>query len=210
MIAEGNNNIKEAYFENVKLYNIALGDTLLLPIAEIPKIITIFNVVSTTEYTRLLYRSSYKSRFKKMIIDSITYPIADTYLFDSIGDHIVEFIPSVPTEILGGNFRECIRIKSLIIPEGVTTIGTYLCYKDSNLIDVDMPSSVLSIGGAAFSNCTSLSTFIVRAQTPPTLGSNAFAYCRNVLIYVPDDSVDSYKAAWSVLASKIRAISTLE
>ena len=52
-------------------------------------------------------------------------------------------------------------------------------------------------------------TVICRAFVPPTL-SGSLSYTGNIkTLYVPDDSVDDYKAAqyWSAIASKIKPMS---
>ena len=52
-------------------------------------------------------------------------------------------------------------------------------------------------------------TMIIHATTPPTVNSSAFNRATFIAIYVPDDSVDAYKAAsiWSAQASKIHPLS---
>ncbi|MFZ2756302.1 MAG: hypothetical protein WAY93_05495, partial [Atopobiaceae bacterium] len=56
-----------------------------------------------------------------------------------------------------------------------------------------------------FNGCTSLQYVVCNATTPPTITSNTFTSSNNCKIYVPDDSVASYKAAtnWSTYASRI-------
>jgi len=67
---------------------------------------------------------------------------------------------------------------------------------------------VTSIGNEAFDSCRSLTSVTVEATTPPTLSTDAFNSTNNCPIYVPCDSVDTYKAAsgWSTYASRIQAI----
>lgn len=73
---------------------------------------------------------------------------------------------------------------------------------------VYIPAYVSSIGAGAFSECTSLIRVVCYATTPPTLGSSAFYNSGNAKIYVPANSVDSYKQAtnWSTYADRIEAI----
>ena len=57
--------------------------------------------------------------------------------------------------------------------------------------------------------CTLLTSIIVEATTPPTLGYAALDGTHaNLVIYVPSESVNAYKTAtnWSKYASKIQAI----
>ncbi len=45
------------------------------------------------------------------------------------------------------------EIKSVVIKEGVTSIGEYAFYYCDNLVSVTIPNSVTSIGSCAFWNC---------------------------------------------------------
>lgn len=75
---------------------------------------------------------------------------------------------------------------------------------------VTIPDSVDTIGDYAFRDCSNLTSLTVKATYPPTLGSDVFTNTNsNLVIYVPAESVNDYKAAsgWSDYASKIQAIS---
>lgn len=50
---------------------------------------------------------------------------------------------------------------------------------------------------------TSSGEVTIYATTPPTNSNN---FSTSTVIYVPAESVDAYKTAWSSLASKIEAI----
>ena len=82
-------------------------------------------------------------------------------------------------------------------------------YGCASLSFVRLPNTLTSIGVQAFYNCSSLTTFIVEAETPPTLDSSALSNTNNCPIYVPDASVDAYKNAsgWSSFASRIKPLS---
>ena len=72
-----------------------------------------------------------------------------------------------------------------------------------------IPSSVTLIDEYAFYGCSSLTSVIVLATTPPTLSFNAFTNnASGRKIYVPANSVNAYKAAsgWSDYADYIEAI----
>ena len=71
--------------------------------------------------------------------------------------------------------------------------------------------TVTAIEATAFSGCTSLNTLILKATTPPALGSDAFSACTALnTIYVPSDAVDTYKTAdnWKDYADKIQGYDT--
>ncbi|MBO6253522.1 MAG: leucine-rich repeat domain-containing protein [Bacteroidaceae bacterium] len=79
----------------------------------------------------------------------------------------------------------------------------------ANLNFVRLPSTLTAINSFAFQRCGSSMTVICEAGTPPTYGSIAFTTSNVSVVYVPDDSVDAYKAAsgWNSLASKIHPLS---
>ena len=72
-------------------------------------------------------------------------------------------------------FYLCQNANSVSIPEGVTSIGEHAFYCCTKLNNVTLPSSVNSIGDSAFSSCYSLSIITINS-TITTLGSCAFAY----------------------------------
>ena len=98
----------------------------------------------------------------------------------------------------------------LIIPQGVTSIGNSAFngwyFNNKPLV---IPDTVTSIGNYAFASWQLVPYIEIQAITPPTLASRfAFNNQNNAPIYVPDESVDDYKAAtnWVNLASRIFSI----
>lgn len=94
------------------------------------------------------------------------------------------------------------KITSIVIGEGVTSIG--ICaFKDcSGLTTITIPACVKRIEGIAFKCCSNLtSVYVLRNELEgqdeekiTTLGNDAFEGCHSdLVIYVP--SVDSYKIA---------------
>ena len=120
-------------------------------------------------------------------------------------------IPSGVTSIGGSAFQDCKRIASVNIPDTVTSIG-YQAFNGCSLLSaVTIPYGVTNIGRYAFSHCTGFNSITVNATTPPTLElenghANSFNDTNNCPIYVPCDSVSSYKAAsgWSNYADRIQ------
>lgn len=112
------------------------------------------------------------------------------------------------TEISQSAFDGCSSLTSVAFPSTLTSILNY-SFKSSGLHSVDIPSGVTTIGQSAFYGCSMLSSVTVRATTPPTTYANTFNGTHaNMVIYVPAESVETYKAAsgWSNFASKIQAI----
>ncbi len=93
------------------------------------------------------------------------------------------------------------------ISDGVTSIGGGAFYGCSSLTSVTIGNSVTSIGYKAFYDCTSLTSVYCKPTTPPTFGSGALPINNaSLIIYVPTDSVDAYKAkdGWKDYADYIK------
>ena len=107
----------------------------------------------------------------------------------------------------------CISLENLELSDVLTTLGESTFYGCSKLPFVDLSATLTTINTYAFYNCSALTTVIVRATTPPSLGANAFNNTPIAqgtgTIYVPDASVDAYKAAtnWSTYADRIKPLS---
>jgi hypothetical protein len=98
-----------------------------------------------------------------------------------------------------------------IISLGTVPTIAFGAFRSCKLTSVVLPSTVTEIGGLAFYDNLSLSSFTINAVTPPTLGSGALdMLSSNLVIYVPSASVSAYQSAsgWSAFASRIQAIPT--
>ena len=119
-----------------------------------------------------------------------------------------------------------------------TTIGNACFYMAKNLISANLPlvtslpidsfrlssiqtadfAAVTNINRTAFTDCTSLETLIIRTPSVCVISDISVALRGSKIasgtgyIYVPDNLVDSYKAAtnWVTLANQIKPISALE
>lgn len=90
-----------------------------------------------------------------------------------------------------------------IIPDGVTTIGSYAFYK-ANLTTVTIPESVTKIEDYALAYCSNLKKVYCNSLTPPTILNNAFYdNASGRRFYVYDEAVNSYKKLWSSYSSSI-------
>ena len=114
-------------------------------------------------------------------------------------------IPNNVTSIGNYTFQSCSALTSVTIGNGVETIGQGAFYDCSNLTSVTIGNGITSIGMSAFNNCSSLASVTVNATTPPSIDGRIFS-ARNFTIYVPAESVDAYKTAWSTYARRIQAI----
>lgn len=80
----------------------------------------------------------------------------------------------------------------------------------TSLSYVNLPATITKIGANSFRECNNLVKIKIEAIVPPTLGSNAFLSTNAELkIYVPDDSIESYKTSenWTTYSDIIYPVS---
>ncbi|MCL2762661.1 MAG: leucine-rich repeat protein [Treponema sp.] len=159
------------------------------------------NCTSLTNITVGSGNSNYASQ------DGVLYNKTITQIIAVPGSRSGSFtIPGSVTTIGANAFAECTSLTSITIPNSVTTIGASAFYDCTSLTSITIGNGVTSIGNSIFYGCTSLTSVTCLAETPPTLGTNAFDNTHASLqIKVPAASVTAYQAAanWSDQASRI-------
>ena len=176
--------------------------------------------------------------FGKWVQSTITRVTADMlegvtnigiYAFGSCSSLTSIEIPNSVTSISDYAFSNCSSLTSIEMPNSVTNLGTYVFRNCESLANVKISNSVTSLGvhtfdrcssltsleipnsvteiDTAFYDCTSLTSITVLATTPPTV-SYMFNNVPIRVIYVPAESVETYKTAsgWKGYADKIQAI----
>ena len=125
--------------------------------------------------------------FKKMVDGKIvTLPCIDkttTYInnkFVTIKDG--KFVDTIPKTIQ--NMPQDIK-GDVVIPNGVTSIGSDAFYGCRALISVTIPDSVTSIGEWAFGNCDGL-TSVKIGNGVTSIGEHAFEDCSLTSVTIPD------------------------
>ena len=88
-------------------------------------------------------------------------------------------IPNSVTSIGTYAFEGCSSLTSVTIPNSVTSIGNYAFRECSGLTSVTIPNSVTSIGHWAFYRCSGL-TSVTIPNSVTSIGDCAFAYCSNL------------------------------
>lgn len=102
-------------------------------------------------------------------------------------------------------FSGCSALQEFIIPSSVTEIRNNVFTGCESLTEITIPSSVTTVGSTVFQGCDSLTSVTFESINPPALNnSNTFPNSLTY-IYVPSESVDTYKTAdgWSEFAEKI-------
>lgn len=111
-------------------------------------------------------------------------------------------ISAITTPQIGGFndgcFSDCSGLTSVTLNEGLEVIGRYSFANCHNLTSITIPSTITELGLAAFGiGSTNFNSVTILATTPPT--NNGFLWdAQSVNIYVPAESVDAYKAAWTM------------
>lgn len=80
------------------------------------------------------------------------------------------------TEIQYNAFRDCVSLTSVVVPEGVTSVGEWAFGGCVNLAEIDLPDSLTSLGAAAFYECASLVSVEIPAGVKQ-IGNSLFQYC---------------------------------
>ncbi len=84
-------------------------------------------------------------------------------------------IPASVTSLVSSSFRGC-SLTGITIPDGVTSVGSYVFYDCSSLASIILPSGLTSIGYSMFRNCSSLAEITVPVGVI-SIGSYAFNGC---------------------------------
>lgn len=106
--------------------------------------------------------------------DNLTWDFANGVLTISGTGAMTNYSSSSSSRAPWYDYRS--SIKSVVIEEGVTSIGNYAFNACSGLTSVTIPNSVTSIGSSAFYGCTNLKTVYNNSNLNITFGSTAYGY----------------------------------
>jgi hypothetical protein len=76
----------------------------------------------------------------------------------------------------GFTFNHCVSLSSIILPDGVTTIGRYAFKGCDSLTSIILPDGVTTIGECAFFGCYSISSLIL-PDSAIEIADDAFDGC---------------------------------
>ena len=150
----------------------------------------------------------------KMYVDGVEETPINTWRFETAGEHIVQY--EFADNIVPAGFMADggIPATEAIIGDDITEItgssaNVYGAFQYSTITTVTIGTGITTIGDSAFST-SYLETLTIKADTPPTLGSNALTDSSITDIYVPASAVETYKTStstgWYEYASIIQPI----
>ena len=83
-----------------------------------------------------------------------------------------------------------VNLRSIVVPEGVTTIPQYMFRECTSLRSITLPSTLTKIEYGAFENCTGLSSIVI-PDGVTSIGSNAFESCTEMKSIAVPESVNA-------------------
>ena len=110
-------------------------------------------------------------------------PETDTLTIAGYGD-MDDYSPEDPAP--WAQYRE--KIRRIILPDGITSIGDYAFYGCDNVEKILIAKTVTSIGKGAFCNCAGLKEITFAGDAPAKVGTEAFAGVTAAVMY-PGDNV---------------------
>ena len=131
--------------------------------------------------------------------DNTNYSSIDGVLFNKDKTSIIAYpnaksneyvIPETVTSLGSFCFFSCSNLTSIVISTSVTSLGSS-CFSDcSNLTSIVIPASVTSLSSNCFSSCSNLTSIVIPASVT-SLGNNCFYNCSSLTSIIIPEGVTS-------------------
>ena len=126
---------------------------------------------------------------KKKVVDEgpAKMTIADGILKKYVGNEETVIVPDGVTGIGTNAFKDNVTLRKIVLPEGLLLIDDSAFNGCSNLAEINWVNTIEDIGKRAFKGCSSLETIVIPGNTI-NLMDNAFEDCVNLktLVIHPD------------------------
>ena len=108
--------------------------------------------------------------------------LGSTQVSVNLKEVIITHATTIPT----GAFFNLEHIETIILPEGVTSIGETAFYGCTSLKSINLPDTITSIGSRAFADCSSLETIKLPSKLTK-ISISLFIWCSSLKsIIIPD------------------------
>ena len=141
------------------------------------KVVTPYN---PDVFGAVIISNTYADGVGVIVFDKAVTSIGEDAFRERYTNLISVVIPEGVTSIGSSAFYNCYGLTNVVIPEGVTSIGSYAFYQCDGLTNIVIPEGVTSIDNAAFRNCGNL----ISVELPESLTSlenSAFQDCKNLI-----------------------------
>ena len=101
-------------------------------------------------------------------------------------------LPNSISTIEVSAFAMCKKLESVELPENIKLLKDYV-FQGTNLKHLIIPPTVTTIYQYAFKDCNNLEDVTSLPETPPLMYDNSFG-SYDITLYVPETSIDQYKA----------------
>lgn len=107
-------------------------------------------------------------------------------------------IPESVTLLPSGCFSGCAALESVSLPSTLTGIESSAFYECEALRSITIPEGVTSVPKSCFNGCDALDSVVVKASTPPSVGTSAFPD-EFYHVVVPKGCAEAYynNSSWS-------------
>ena len=169
LIAEDNVNFKTA--ENLPLINNYEGTAILLSVGELKD-----DTFIVPEGVNTIGELAFEGQpFKKIVLPASLMFIETKAFWNCQQLEEIVFAEGCRLESIGNYaFEYCQSLKSIVIPETVTSIGQYAFHGCKSMTSVTLPSNIETLGNYAFANTMSLESIELPASLTST-GTYTFA-----------------------------------
>lgn len=122
-------------------------------------------------------------------MDNILILSDDGKTIKGVNDNVVHLIiPDGVTNIGSNAFKNCTSLQNIVIPNSVISIESCAFYGCTDLTSITIPDSVVSIGFSAFTGCSGL-TSVTIGNGVKKIGDGAFSCCSGLTSVAIPDSV---------------------
>lgn len=133
-------------------------------------------VVSEEYHTTTLYNRDHYGKFLAMQVDDERIKAVSTKQNFDVGTHTVKFyLKNNSAYISKEEFKNCVDLISIVLPEHINIIDEYAFYGCTNLESISMSDNVYEIGNYAFYKCSKLE--LTMPTSLSSVGSYAFYKC---------------------------------